>query len=94
MSEHRPSHPSPFTLDVRPNVAAAPAPGGAFRAVPRTGVIFVTEEALARGYGVEYRRAADAAAVGVLLEEAIAGLGANSTLIELQAELLAPPQSV
>ena len=51
-------------------------------------------EALARGYGVEYRRAADASSVGALLEEAIAGLGANSTLIELQAELLAPPQSV
>jgi aspartate/methionine/tyrosine aminotransferase len=44
-------HRSPFfALDVRPNVGAPPPPGVAFRAVPRTGVIFVTEEALARGY--------------------------------------------
>jgi aspartate/methionine/tyrosine aminotransferase len=51
MSEPPHTHPSPFTLDdVRPNVAASAPPGGAFRAVPRTGVIFVTEEALARGY--------------------------------------------
>jgi aspartate/methionine/tyrosine aminotransferase len=35
--------------DPRPNVGAT-ALGGAFRPVPRTGVIFVTEEALARGY--------------------------------------------
>jgi len=33
----------------RPNLGAT-ALGGAFRPVPRTGVIFVTEEALARGY--------------------------------------------
>ncbi|HXT23050.1 MAG TPA: pyridoxal phosphate-dependent aminotransferase [Thermoanaerobaculia bacterium] len=35
--------------DVRPNLGAT-ALGGAFRPVPRTGVIFVTEEAIARGY--------------------------------------------
>jgi N-succinyldiaminopimelate aminotransferase len=45
------SHPSPFNVvDARPNVGAPAAPGAAFRNVPRTGVIFVTEEALARGY--------------------------------------------
>jgi aspartate/methionine/tyrosine aminotransferase len=37
------------TADVRPNLGTGAA-GGAFRPVPRTGVIFVTEEALARGY--------------------------------------------
>ena len=36
--------------DVRPNLGGEAAPGGAFRPVPRTGVIFVTEEAMARGY--------------------------------------------
>lgn len=35
---------------IRPNLGGEPIPGGAFRPVPRTGVIFVTEEALARGY--------------------------------------------
>src|SRR5262245_24046282 len=35
--------------DARPNLGTGAA-GGAFRPVPRTGVIFVTEEALARGY--------------------------------------------
>ncbi len=37
------------SADPRPNLGAT-ALGGAFRPVPRTGVIFVTEEALARGY--------------------------------------------
>ena len=35
---------------VRPNLGVEAPPGGAFRPVPRTGVIFVTEEAIARGY--------------------------------------------
>jgi N-succinyldiaminopimelate aminotransferase len=51
MHDPEDSRPSPFLpLDARPNVGAPPPPGAAFRAVPRTGVIFVTEEALARGY--------------------------------------------
>ena len=44
-----PSELAPSGLDPRPNQPASD-PGGAFRPVPRTGVIFVTEEALARGY--------------------------------------------
>jgi acetolactate synthase I/II/III large subunit len=51
-------------------------------------------EALARAYGVRYRRIGSTAETGDALREAVAALGNGSTLIELQAELRAPPQSI
>ena len=50
-ARHEPLLPSAFVdpADLRPNQGTT-ALGGAFRPVPRTGVIFVTEEAAARGY--------------------------------------------
>ena len=51
-------------------------------------------ESMAAGYGVGYRRVTGAAEVGDALREAIAALGERGTLIELQAELAVPPQSL
>ncbi|MDX6533190.1 MAG: acetolactate synthase large subunit [Gaiellales bacterium] len=51
-------------------------------------------EALARGYGVGYRRIESPADAGAALTDAVARLAEGSTLIELQAELKAPPQSI
>ena len=51
-------------------------------------------EKLAAGYGVGYRRIAAAAEAGGALREAIAGLAGGCSVIELQAELAAPPQSI
>jgi acetolactate synthase-1/2/3 large subunit len=51
-------------------------------------------EALARGYGVAYRRIESPADAGAALTDAVARLAEGSTLIELQAELKAPPQSI
>jgi acetolactate synthase-1/2/3 large subunit len=51
-------------------------------------------EQLAAAYGVSYRRIADTADAGAALREALAGLSQGCWLIELQAELQAPPQSL
>ena len=51
-------------------------------------------EQLAAGYGVGYRRIEGTSQAGDALREAIAGLDAGCRLIELQAELAAPPQSI
>jgi len=51
-------------------------------------------EQLAAGYGVGYRRVASVAQVGEALRDAIAGLSDRSTIVELQAELAVPPQSI
>ncbi|MDX6553005.1 MAG: Thiamine pyrophosphate enzyme C-terminal binding domain, partial [Gaiellales bacterium] len=51
-------------------------------------------EALARGYGVTYRRIGSTGEAGGAVAEAVARLAEGSTLIELQAELKAPPQSI
>ena len=51
-------------------------------------------EQLAAGYGVGYRRIEDTSQAGDALREAIAGLDGGCRLIELQAELAAPPQSI
>ena len=51
-------------------------------------------ERLAAGYGVGYRRVTSAAEVGDALRDAIAALAERGTLIELQAELAVPPQSL
>ena len=51
-------------------------------------------EQLAAAYGVSYRRIAGTADAGAALREAIAGLSEGCWLIELQAELQAPPQSL
>ena len=51
-------------------------------------------ESMAAGYGVGYRRVTNAAEVGDALRDAIAALGERGTLIELQAELAVPPQSL
>jgi thiamine pyrophosphate-dependent acetolactate synthase large subunit-like protein len=51
-------------------------------------------EPMAEAYGIAYRRLTGPAELGEALREAIAGLGQGSTLIELQAELAAPPQSL
>jgi len=51
-------------------------------------------EQLAAGYGVGYRRIEDTSRAGDALREAIAGLDGGCRLIELQAELAAPPQSI
>jgi acetolactate synthase-1/2/3 large subunit len=49
---------------------------------------------LAAAYGVGYRRIDTTADAGDALREALAGRGERSWLIELQAELAAPPQSI
>ena len=49
---------------------------------------------LAAAYGVAYRRIDTTADAGDALREALAGRGERSWLIELQAELAAPPQSI
>jgi acetolactate synthase-1/2/3 large subunit len=51
-------------------------------------------EQLAAGYGVGYQRIERTADAGEALRSAIAGLGERCQLIELQAELAAPPQSI
>jgi len=51
-------------------------------------------ERLAAGYGVRYRRVESTGEVGDALREAIAGLAEGCWLIELQAQLQAPPQSL
>jgi acetolactate synthase I/II/III large subunit len=51
-------------------------------------------EQLAAGYGVGYRRIEDTSQAGDALREAIAGLDGGCRLVELQAELAAPPQSI
>jgi acetolactate synthase-1/2/3 large subunit len=51
-------------------------------------------EQLAAGYGVAYRRIDSPAEAGDALREAIAARGEGCALIELQAELAAPPQSI
>jgi acetolactate synthase-1/2/3 large subunit len=51
-------------------------------------------EQLAAAYGVTYRRIGSTAEAGAALREAIAGLAEGCWLIELQAELQAPPQSL
>jgi thiamine pyrophosphate-dependent acetolactate synthase large subunit-like protein len=51
-------------------------------------------EQLAGAYGVGYRRVGSAAEVGDALREAMAGLAERSSIIELQAELAVPPQSI
>jgi thiamine pyrophosphate-dependent acetolactate synthase large subunit-like protein len=49
---------------------------------------------LAGAYGAGYRRIDSTAEVGGALQEALAARVERSTLIELQAELAAPPQSI
>jgi thiamine pyrophosphate-dependent acetolactate synthase large subunit-like protein len=49
---------------------------------------------LAEAYGIGYQRLESAAGVGAALAEALGTLGERSTIIELQAELAAPPQSI
>jgi acetolactate synthase I/II/III large subunit len=49
---------------------------------------------LAAGYGVAYHRIDSPADAGDALREAIAARGDGCSLIELQAELAAPPQSI
>ena len=51
-------------------------------------------EQLAAAYGVGYRRIESTADAGAALREAIDGLAERCRLIELQAELQAPPQSL
>jgi acetolactate synthase I/II/III large subunit len=51
-------------------------------------------EHLAAAYGAGYRRIESTAGAGEALREAIAGRSERSWLIELQAELAAPPQSI
>jgi thiamine pyrophosphate-dependent acetolactate synthase large subunit-like protein len=51
-------------------------------------------EPMAAGYGVAYRRATTAVEVGDAIRDAVAGLSERGTLIELQAELGVPPQSL
>jgi acetolactate synthase-1/2/3 large subunit len=51
-------------------------------------------EQLAAGYGVAYRRIGSTAEAGDALRDALAGRVDRSALIELQAELAAPPQSI
>jgi acetolactate synthase I/II/III large subunit len=51
-------------------------------------------ERLAQGYGVGYRRIGSTAEAGDALREAIAGLSEGCQMVELQAELAAPPQSI
>jgi thiamine pyrophosphate-dependent acetolactate synthase large subunit-like protein len=51
-------------------------------------------EQLAAAYGVSYRLIAGTADAGAALREALAGLSQGCWLIELQAELQAPPQSL
>ena len=51
-------------------------------------------EQMAAAYGISFRRLAGPAELGEALRDAIAGLEHGSTLIELQAELAAPPQSL
>jgi acetolactate synthase I/II/III large subunit len=51
-------------------------------------------EQLAAAYGVSYRRIAGTGDAGAALREAIDGLSEGCWLIELQAELGAPPQSL
>ena len=51
-------------------------------------------EQLAGAYGVAYRRIGSTAEAGAALREALSVRAGGSTLIELQAELAAPPQSI
>jgi thiamine pyrophosphate-dependent acetolactate synthase large subunit-like protein len=51
-------------------------------------------EHLAAAYGAGYRRIGSTADTGDALREALAGRAERSWLIELQAELAAPPQSI
>jgi hypothetical protein len=53
-----------------------------------------THYCLRRSRQLGYRRIEDTSGAGDALREAIAELGGGCRLIELQAELAAPPQSI
>ena len=55
---------------------------------------FNSPRSLENAYGIGYQRLESAAGVGAALAEALGTLGERSTIIELQAELAAPPQSI